>query len=652
MEPNSELRFRQVHLDFHTSPHIPEIGADFDAERFVDTLTKAHVNSITCFSRCHHGYIYHDTKFPNRHPHLKVNLLAEQIRACHAADIKVPIYITVGWDHLVATEHPEWIEIDIEGRQVGRRPIHSAWGWYKLDNASPYLDYVIKQTEEVLDIFGDEVDGLFFDIIFQTGVHSVWCLDRFRRLGWDPADAARQAEMKELLVAECTDRIARSVRQKRPNCKMFFNSGHVGPRFQRIARNYSHLEIESLPTGGWGYMHFPMTVRYARTLGKEYLGMTGRFSEMWGHFNSYKAPAALEFECLSMLAQGAKCSVGDQLHPRGALDEATYELIGPVYAKVEEREPWCTGAKAVAEIGVINSEGFDATMERMDPRNLGASRMLIEGKHQFDLIDFEANLSDYKVLVLPDVTPIDDASRAKLQNYLDEGGSIIASHKSGLNLPGMPGKIAGDLEFSPDFIRPNKAIHPQDQTDFVMYERGFEVEPYSEATVLGRISVPYFERSTDYFISHAHTPVEKSTETPAVIKYGNVVYFAHPIFTTYAKHSMLFHRDIVLAALAMILPEPALKVDGPSALQATLTHQGENAIAHLLFYIPERRGLNFEIVEDALPIRNLPVHIRGQYARARLVPENIELQVRHEGSYTTVIVPSMVGHQMIEFTPQ
>ena len=31
----SPLRFRQVHLDFHTSPAIPEIGVDFDPDEFV-----------------------------------------------------------------------------------------------------------------------------------------------------------------------------------------------------------------------------------------------------------------------------------------------------------------------------------------------------------------------------------------------------------------------------------------------------------------------------------------------------------------------------------------------------------------------------------------------------------------------------------------
>ena len=75
--PPFELRFRQIHLDFHTSQHIPDVGAAFDPEEFAATLSRARVDSVTCFGRCHHGYIYYDTKaFPERrHPHLKRNLL-------------------------------------------------------------------------------------------------------------------------------------------------------------------------------------------------------------------------------------------------------------------------------------------------------------------------------------------------------------------------------------------------------------------------------------------------------------------------------------------------------------------------------------------------------------------------------------------------
>ncbi len=49
------LRFRQVHLDFHTSEHIPGIGAAWDKDPWQSTLKAGHVDSITCFSNCHHG---------------------------------------------------------------------------------------------------------------------------------------------------------------------------------------------------------------------------------------------------------------------------------------------------------------------------------------------------------------------------------------------------------------------------------------------------------------------------------------------------------------------------------------------------------------------------------------------------------------------
>src|SRR4029450_8740079 len=135
------------------------------------------------------------------------------------------------------------------------------------------------------------------------------------------------------------------VRQFAPDCTIFYNAGHIGTRDRAAAGAYSHWELESLPSGGWGYLHFPVTQRYARTLGLECLGMTGKFHTSWGDFHSLKNPAALQFECFQMLALGAKCSVGDQLHPTGTLDAATYALIGGVYAEGARKEPGGRGAR-------------------------------------------------------------------------------------------------------------------------------------------------------------------------------------------------------------------------------------------------------------------------------------------------------------------
>ena len=61
------LRFRQVHLDFHTGPWIGDVGREFDARDFARTMKRAHVDSVTVFAKCHHGHLYYQTKRPERH---------------------------------------------------------------------------------------------------------------------------------------------------------------------------------------------------------------------------------------------------------------------------------------------------------------------------------------------------------------------------------------------------------------------------------------------------------------------------------------------------------------------------------------------------------------------------------------------------------
>lgn len=102
--PNPQnFRFRQIHLDFHTSEHIGEVGADFDPQQFVRVLQNGAVDSVTLFARCHHGWAYYPTKVGQPHPNLtRPDLLGEMVDACRAADIETPIYLTVQWDELIA----------------------------------------------------------------------------------------------------------------------------------------------------------------------------------------------------------------------------------------------------------------------------------------------------------------------------------------------------------------------------------------------------------------------------------------------------------------------------------------------------------------------------------------------------------------------
>jgi hypothetical protein len=651
-----ELRFRQVHLDFHTSEHVAGIGAQFDPGEFADVLVKARVNSVTCFARCHHGYIYYDTKLnpERRHPHLTRNLLEEQIEACHARDIRVPIYTTVQWDHYTATHHPEWRVVTPQGMLEGTPPFEAGFRRQLCLN-SPFVAFLKAHVGEIVESL--PTDGLFLDIVKAQDCSCRFCLDEMAARKIDAASDVARQQFGALVTRRFISDMTAHIRTLTKDATIFYNSGHVEPGIRPVIQAYTHVEIESLPSGAWGYLHFPLTVRYARTLGPDYLGMTGKFHTAWGDFHSYKNRAALEFECFHMLAHTAKCSIGDQLHPSGKLDAATYELIGAVYAQVEKKEPWCRGTRPLVDIGVFSPEEF--VVGRNNPTAMGVVRLLQEGRHQFDVVDSTSDLSRYRVLVLPDEILVGPALLAKLQEHVARGGALLASYHSGLSeakdgfaLDVLGVRLKGRAPYSPDFLLPGPELGKGlPQAEHVMYLEGLEVEPIGGAQTLAQVNAPYFNRTWEHFFSHRQTPSSGKAAYPGVVRNGRAVYFAHPVFTQYNKNAPLWCKTLVLNALELLLPEPLVRVEAPSTALAMLNEQPHERrrVLHLLHYVPERRG-EFDVIEDVIPIRDVRCSLRLDGARVKrltLAPEGKNLSFTSRGSRLEFVVPEVRGHQMV-----
>jgi hypothetical protein len=671
-----DLRFRQIHLDFHTSKLIQGIGSQFDPEEFAATLEKARVDSITCFARCHHGWIYYDTKInpERRHPHLVTNLLKEQIEACHARAIRVPIYTTVQWDHYTASRHPDWLTMDEKGCIVGTPPFEA--GFYReLCLNSPYIETFLKpHVQEILETL--PTDGLFLDIVRPVACACRHCREKMEAEGMEPSDARARRQFGLLTVNRFKQDMTRFVRQFNAECSIFYNAGHVGTRHRPVASAYTHFELESLPSGGWGYLHFPLAMRYARTLGLDCLGMTGKFHTSWGDFHSFKNEAALQYECFRMLALGAQCSIGDQLHPLGRIDRHVYELVGSVYSQVEKKEPWCRKARPVTEIGVLTPEEFHgAEIGGLPPALMGITRMLEESAHQFDIVDSASDLARFKVVVLPDAIPVSAELADKLQAYLDGGGALLASFEAGMNgektaftlqALGVRLKSEGPRDLNGELVRGKiydradyvEYVLPQGalgkglaETEVALYIRGMDVEAEPDAEVLMSKVLPYFDRTYQHFCSHRQTPSSGQAGGPAVVKNGRVIYFANPIFSEYNVVAPRWEKQLVLNALALLLPEPLVRHTGPSTLQVTVNEQAADKrwVVHLLHYIPERRSQTIDIIEDVIPLDDIDISVRvpGTVTGVVCVPEATSLTYRQVGDRVEFTLPRLVGHQMI-----
>ena len=645
------LPYRQIHLDFHTGPAIPDVGRDFDPDAFANTMKAAHVNSVTVFAKCHHGHLYYDTDRPERHPGLArgLDLLEGQVAALHREGIRAPIYISVQCDEYAANTHPEWVARNADSSQVKWAQGVFGAGWQIMDMSSPYQEFLVEQTREILEKF-KPVDGIFFDMCWDQPSTTQWAIAGMRKARLNPELEEDRLTYAHQVALAYMRRLHGMVQQSAPGATVYFNGRPLFNLEEEIGFQ-EQVEIESLPTGGWGYMYFPVTVRYARTFEKPYLGMTARFHKSWADFGGYKPTAALEFETSQMMAHGARSSIGDQLHPRGVLDAAAYELIGKVYQRIAEREPWLEGAVPQAQMGLFKTPtSATRTDESISKSDEGATRMLVQLRQQFNVVWAETDLSAFELLVLPDSIPVDAALADKLKAYLAQGGKLLLSGTSGLNTDAT--RTLLPLGIEPEGWSPFTTTYFRfagETTDHVMYERGVRAQPAAGSQTLARVVEPYFERAWDHFSSHKQTPSDRLTGYAAALVHGSVGYISAPVFSAFALHGNLPYRRLVEEVLKQLLPQPLARMDGPSGAEITVSRQGQRTVAHVLYYPAERRAEKLDLIEDIVPLYNLKVAVKLPQAPGKvyLAPESAQLTFTYQDGYVNVTLPELHGHAMI-----
>lgn len=653
-----KLSFRQVHLDFHTSEKIDNIGEKFNIEKFQTALKTGHVNSITLFSKCHHGWSYHPSTENEMHPNLKFDLLGAQIAAAHEIGVKTPVYLSAGLDEKEARRHPEWLVRNRDESTLWAKSFEEA-GYHKLCMTSLYLDKLTAQVEEVCRLYN--ADGIFLDIAGVQPCYCQNCIAEREAMGLDPYDDKSVIKHAEIVYKRYAEAMRRAIDKYKKDLPIFHNGGHIRQGRRDMAHYNTHLELESLPTGGWGYDHFPFSARYCQGLDMDMLGMTGKFHSSWGEFGGFKHPNALRYEVSLAAANGAKSSVGDQLLPDGDIDMVTYELIGKAYAELEAKEEWLDDVTSVADIAVISPEAYEGNFSTGQTTMTGASssgavRILLEGKYTFDIADYETNLSKYKVVILPDIIRVNQTLKNKLKDFCKRGGKILASGKSGLYEDknefcfSFGAEYIGESPYSPAYFRPIEKIDGMGDTSYVMYGTGENVK--CADTELGHFEIPYFNRTREHFCSHQHTPPSGVFSGAGMTEGTEGIYIAWDIFTGYGENGSLSCKQLVTHALDRLLGnEKTIITNLPAQGIVTLMKQGERKICHMLYASPVKRGNGVEVIEDIIPVRDvtLSVKLDEKPNRVYLAPQCEDIAFVYENGRAAVNIDILECHQMVVF---
>ncbi len=662
-KPNGELKegTRQIHLDFHTSEKIPDIGVKFSKKQFQEALIAGKVNTINIFAKCHHSWSYYPTKVGKMHPNLGFDLMGQQIEACREIGVKVNIYFTVGWSAVEAIEHPEWAVVDKNGTNPYRemkknlQPGETFQGWEYLEPSGPYADLIIAQTEELLKNY--DFDGMWFDIHQPEHLnYNEWSRKDYAARGIDVNDTEAVRKRTNEKYNEFFQRARDVIAKYKPEATVYFNGTTRTYNSENIELfkygffNYNTKhDLEDLPTAWGGYDIFPWRSKYFANTGKEIVAMSGKFHKAWGEFGGFKHPDAILYEAASMIAFGANANFGDQLHPSGEMDMATYKNIGKAFEYVEKIEEFGIGGISKSETGLYLGENLPAIE--------GTVQMLLERQVNFNVVNTLSDWSGIEVLVITSDGVL-EKDIPKIQQFVASGGKVLAMGE-GIFVNGKPiidigAEYVGKANFDIDYTVVNEKISKDlVESPFLNYRAGLRIKPAAGTEILARIREPYFSRTIEHYSSHANTPNQLTDAAhPAVIKKGNIVYIAHDLDKQYQQEGARLQRDLFFNALNLLRTNPLVTVDMPSMGRMNLLHQPDKNryVVHLLYASPIQRG-KVRVVEDLVPLHNTPVTVNlpEKIKSATLVPSGKKLEMKSVDGKIQVIVPEFTCHTAIVF---
>lgn len=668
--------YRHVHLDFHNSPYIPDLAANFDAKALASRFKAAHVNSVNVFAKCVHGMGYYPSKIVEPHPALAGrDLLGEMIEALHTEGIRAPIYTIIGWEENLAQKKPDWIQLCEDGTfaqnacssdGVSQQPGRYRW----LNFLHPdYQAYFEAHLDELLRNY--PCDGFWLDmlVVHPKADWSDHALAFRKKHGLLDHDALTHLRYESAAQAAFARRFTKQIRSRAPQASIFYNSENrlftradIGTTAR--AAEQTHFEIESLPAGMWNYAHFPRVARNLRTRAP-FVGMTGRFQKMWGDFGGIKPVPALEFECFRTQALGGANCVGDQLHPRGTLDEGAYRLIGEVYAQCAAAEAFYAGARPCPTVAVVCPHDPDVEEQRSTLVEEGLVALCQENHYDCAVVNESDDLGPFDLVILGDGTRLGDNFRAQLANYAAGGGKILAAADAVFsnNTADTNGWgpfhelcLLGEGEFAPAYLRARRAS-PLAATlgadDRVIYQRGLRVKCGGNVTVWADRVRPYFQRTDLRFCSHFQAPPDRKAGGELAVAAGtNWVYFADPIFSEYRESANLAVGCAFAVAMAHLIGPPPYGHGLKSSVRTYPLRAGNDLKLTLLHYLPERRALHQDIIADRMGFGGQALQMPDHVRIVRDAMSDLLLDQNAEGAFVLPMVDGRLLLEIPDFFPQ
>ena len=639
---------RRIFFDMH----FPEISGQNIAENFqpaaiAESMKAAHVDSVIAFAKCQFGNFYYNT--PQWHKHTGLgsqDFLAEFAKELHKREIEIIGYISISWDEWQANHHPDWLVEDSQGQ----RGTPDAFRWRTLCLNSPYRAEVLNQVHEIASL--PYLDGMWIDmsIIGEDSCHCHRCRkafeDRFHR-PLTPQEGPSldfrnfRYDTIEAFYSEAYQR----AREANPNLALTnnywgypFSSYSMGSRTIGALKNADYTTGEAY-TDWTGILAPAIFSRFLRSLskGRPFEALIGRFINTWDYCR--KPFEQLEYECLTVFANGGCVTIDDEPYADGSIDEELYSQdIARIYGTMEQFASSVQGSpeKYLAIYHSLKSKDNCSEIEFIR-RTVGAFKMAFDLSIPVEFVFDEQiasaeDLKPYAAILLPGVHCMDSEEKQHFADYAQAGGRIISFGGCGLfeekgwagiqDLGALPHSLTYKQEAidaqTGRFITPPTLVRGEAR----------KLHTTGTAQASGILLAPVCRNTKEEFF-HNNLPAPGKAEiSPILIQstlgQGSIFAYSQPWSEHYAKYPAAPWRKTLAEALEG-LKSPVVQIPASKRLDSVVYQQSNALVIHLMLAsadpvigcgLMDPMGGNFErpyeVVEEIQPMRDIVMTISSE----------------------------------------
>ena len=659
--------YRRNVIDMHIADWDDRFLSEFDSQKYVEMLVLAQVKSAVVYAHSHVGHCYYPTKVGHMHRGLKGrNLLGEVIDLCHKNGISVVVYYSVIFDRLAYDNNPDWRLLFANGKAVAEK--NNRHGLCCPN--SPYRDYVVAHAEEICKNF--DFEGIRFDMTFWPCVcYCSHCQKRFDRevggelpkiINWlDPKWVSLQRKREKWLV-DFAGLVTSAVRRIKSEVSVEHQSStyplnwHYGVTVE-LAKQSDFLQGDFYGDALQG--SFVRKLFYNLSENLPY-GFETSFSIDLGNHTAMKSKELLMTKVYASLSDAGAFVFIDAIDPVGTLNRAVYERMGEIFDETKVYEQYL-GGNPCQDVAIYLSteskcdfaDNGKAVMEENDYLQhstkaphvdgcINVCKSLINSHIPFGVITKRniKNLSQYQILVLPNVLMMDDDEVEAIREYVRSGGNLYASKYTSLitkdgikkddfllaDLFGV--SYSGETKENFTYIAPAERMNNLFSGYSRKYPLGISgpqitVKTKENTKILGKIVLPYTDPAdtTQYASIHSNPP-GIDTNYPAVVfnQYGK----GKVIYVTGDIENTDLHRDTFINLIRLLSNSFTFEADAPKSVEITAFLQ-EDKKRYIINLV------NFQKELPNIPVDDIKIKVRlGNRTVKRLIklPDEKELSYK------------------------